>query len=361
MTKRERLQGTLGFLSILLLLGILFTLTFLLTEQLYNLLNWRPSLLIIQVTNSLGGLFFFGLLVAIFTRIFRERIITGQLKFYGPVIDALDKIAKGDFSVNIQNGFAKTRQEHQIMDELVNSVNKMAVELSQLENMRQEFISNVSHEIQSPLTSIRGFSQALQTDNLSSDDKIHYLKIIEAESLRLSKLSDSLLKLAALDTEQVKLETKSYRIDRQIRNLLVACEPQWLGKALDLDICLEEITIIADEAMLSQVWLNLIYNSIKFTNRGGKISLNLKAHNDRVEFKINDNGIGISEEDQPRIFERFYKADKARTSLSGGSGLGLAITKKIIELHQGTIEFTSQASVGTTFTVFLPLTALQAA
>jgi signal transduction histidine kinase len=230
----------------------------------------------------------------------------------------------------------------------------MACELSQIETMRQEFVSNVSHEIQSPLTSIRGFAQALKNNDLSSEERQHYLTIIEAESMRLSRLSDNLLKLASLDAAQVKFETKTYRLDKQIRNLLLACEPQWLDKELDLNVFLQEVTITGDEDLLSQVWLNLIHNGIKFTRPGGKLCLNLNCAGDSIEFKITDTGIGISEEDQTHIFERFYKADKSRTGLNGGSGLGLSITKKIVELHKGTIAVESYLGRGTTFLVSLP-------
>jgi signal transduction histidine kinase len=242
-----------------------------------------------------------------------------------------------------------------VIGDLINSVNKMAAELGQLETMRQEFISNVSHEIQSPLTSIRGFAQALQSESLSALEREHYLKIIEAESTRLSKLSDQLLKMASLDAQQVKVETQPYRLDRQIRKVLLACEPQWLAKNLEVEAMLPETTITADEDMLSQVWLNLIYNSIKFTPCGGKICLELRRCDDKIEFKICDTGNGIAEEDLPHIFERFYKADKSRTGINGGSGLGLSIAHKIIELHKGTIEVESQLNTGTTFAVRLPV------
>jgi signal transduction histidine kinase len=274
------------------------------------------------------------------------------MKAYRPIIEALEKIAKGDFRVNIENKY--DRPESHMLGELVDSVNKMAVELNQIETMRQEFISNVSHEIQTPLTSIRGFAQALNSDALSEEDREHYLTIIEAESMRLSKLSDNLLKLASLEAEQVKFEAKPYRLDRQVRNLILACEPQWLEKTLDMEVCLEEVTITADEDLLSQVWLNLLHNSIKFTPPGGRITIRLNRCEDLIKYQISDTGTGISQEDLAHIFERFYKADKSRTGLTGGSGLGLAITRKIVELHRGTIAVESQPGAGTTFSVSLP-------
>src|SRR5512143_889254 len=127
----------------------------------------------------------------------------------------------------------------------------MALELNQMENLRQEFISNVSHEIQSPLTSIRGFAQALENDQLTNEERHHYLNIIEEESTRLSRITEDLLRLASLESDKVKFEPKSYRLDQQIRSLILACEPQWRAKEIDLEVSLVELVIAADEDLLS--------------------------------------------------------------------------------------------------------------
>jgi two-component system phosphate regulon sensor histidine kinase PhoR len=351
----EKFQAFIWFISVILYLTFTFSISFFLTGWIYNLTGLTPPALVVELINSFGGLFFFGWTIVLLSRFFRGWQVAGEMKIYGPIIEALEKIAKGDFSVKVVNNLDRQTQERTVIGELIKSVDKMAMELSQIETMRQEFVSNVSHEIQSPLTSIRGFAQALKNDYLSSEDRRHYLTIIEAESMRLSKLSDNLLKLASLESAELKFEAKSYRLDKQIRNLILACEPQWLDKALDLEVCLEEVTISADEDLLSQVWLNLIHNSIKFTGQGGKMQISLNCDGNNIEFKITDTGIGISEEDQAHIFERFYKADKSRTGLNGGSGLGLSITRKIVELHKGTIEVESNLEVGTTFKVSLPV------
>lgn len=354
MTRAEKFQTALWFCCVIVFLTFSFSLSFFLTGWIYNLTGLNLPPLVVQVLNAFAGLFLFGVTISLLSRFFRAAQIAGEMKVFGPIIEALEKIAKGDFSVALENNLDRHTRERMVIGDLIQSVNKMAFELNQIETMRQEFVSNVSHEIQSPLTSIRGFAQALKNNDLSGEERQHYLTIIEAESMRLSRLSDNLLKLASLDAAQVKFETKAYRLDKQIRNLLLACEPQWLDKALDLDIFLQEVTVTGDEDLLSQVWLNLIHNGIKFTQPGGKLCLNLNCAGDSIEFKITDTGIGISEEEQAHIFERFYKADKSRTGLNGGSGLGLSITKKIVELHKGTIEVESCLGRGTTFLVSLP-------
>ncbi|BBH19985.1 hypothetical protein Back11_13300 [Paenibacillus baekrokdamisoli] len=265
------------------------------------------------------------------------------------IIEALRRMSKGDFKVNLY----KNRHMNGQFGQLVESINDMASELNQMEQMRQTFISNVSHEIQSPLTSIRGFARALQQEGLDTEQRHHYYSIIETESLRLSKLSDNLLKLTSLESDQHPFEPKPYRLDKQIRRVILACEPQWVEKNIRMDVDLGEVIITADEDLLSQVWTNLIGNSIKFTPNGGTISVDVTSLSDGegAKISISDNGTGISEEDLPHIFERFFIADKSRNRTVGGSGLGLSIAKRIIDMHHSDIQVSSKRDAGTTFTI----------
>ncbi|HFR4222810.1 TPA: envelope stress sensor histidine kinase HitS, partial [Bacillus cereus] len=216
------------------------------------------------------------------------------------------------------------------------------------------FVSNVSHEIQSPLTSIKGFARALQDDNLSEEKRKHYLTIIETETTRLSKLSQNLLKLTLLESEEYTPERVSYRLDQQLKQIVLNSEPLWAEKEIELELDLEKVYVIADQESMSQVWINLIHNSIKFTPSGGTITIQLKEHETVVEVRIRDSGIGISEEQKQHIFERFYKADSSRNRAYGGSGLGLAIVKKVLDLHQGEIKVESEEGKGTEFIVRMP-------
>jgi signal transduction histidine kinase len=347
----EWLRGIGAFILMVIFLSAMFVMSFFLTAYIYRILDLQPSAPFIQIINSLLGLLLAGLIVGILSSFARSRGWISEMKIFGPIIEALDKIAQGDFSVRLDHASL----DHQIPGELASKVNKVALELDQMETMRQEFISNVSHEIQSPLTSIRGFAQALENDQLTPEERHHYLDVIKAESIRLSRITEDLLKLASLESDKVRFEPKPYRLDKQIRSLILACEPQWREKELDMEVALEEVEITADEDLLSQVWINLIHNSIKFTPPHGKICIELHQHRDEIEFKIKDTGSGISEADQARIFERFFKADKSRTRSNGGSGLGLSIVKKIVEMHKGKINIESSVGTGTTFIVSLPL------
>ncbi len=265
---RQRFIGFAWFVFVLIFVSSMITVAFFVTGYVYNTFHWKPPILLIQVINTLLGLLLTGTIVGAAGKVARSRGWAPEMNVFAPIVEALEKIARGDFSVRLTNEF----QDNQMVSQLANSVNKMALELDQMENMRQEFISNVSHEIQSPLTSIRGFAQALENDRLSAEERHHYLSIIEEESTRLSRITEDLLKLAALESEQLQFEPKPYRLDRQIQNLILACEPQWKSKSIQMHVSLESLTITADEDLLSQVWLNLVHNSIKFTPEAGSIN-----------------------------------------------------------------------------------------
>lgn len=260
---------------------------------------------------------------------------------------AMKVVGQGEYNVQVENA---TNDEIGL---LTKNFNQMTKELNKIETMRQEFIASVSHEIQSPLTSIRGFSAALKDDIVSEDKKIQYLTIIEKESTRLSQLSSNLLKLASLDSEHQTLMLQQYRLDEQIRHVVMALEPQWTKKNIEIDLDLSNVQMEADKDLLEQVWLNLVTNAIKYTPENGFVKISIHLKNEEIDVKVKDNGIGIAEEDQKYIFESFYKVDKSRTLK--GSGLGLAITKKIVRLHEGAIRVESKKEQGSVFTVTLPI------
>lgn len=146
----------------------------------------------------------------------------------------------------------------------------------------------------------------------------------------------------------------NYRLDQQLKQIVLNSEPLWDEKEIELDLDLEKVHIIADQESMNQVWINLIHNSIKFTPSGGTITIQLKENETLVEVRIRDSGIGISEEQKQHIFERFYKADSSRNRTYGGSGLGLAIVKKVLDLHQGEIKVESEEGNGAEFIVRIP-------
>ncbi|QJD86604.1 sensor histidine kinase [Cohnella herbarum] len=264
---------------------------------------------------------------------------------------ATQQIGKGDFNV----GLEKSRNRKDEFGDLAEHFARMAESIRQLDRMRQEFVANVSHEFQTPLTSIQGFARAVLDKQVNAKQSERYLTIIEQESKRLSSLSKQLLKLAALDKEDQRLQMTTFRLDEQIREIIIMLEWQWSEKRLNLELELPEISIAADAHLLYEVWLNLISNGIYFTPIGGTVSVEIRDDGaDGIVVEIRDSGIGIPESELKLIFERFHKADKVRSRSSSGSGLGLSIVSKIIALHQGTIEVRSEVGKGSTFIVRFP-------
>lgn len=228
-------------------------------------------------------------------------------------------------------------------------------DLRRLERARRELTANVSHELRTPLTSIKGFAETLLGGALD-DEKTsrHFLEIIDKEANRLVKLVDDLLDLSSLESKRISLELGQVRVGDLVADMVTKMRPLAAGRQLQLRPTEADIVVLADRDRLEQVLTNLLDNAIKFTPDGGHIAVGWRSSNGEVEVTVADSGPGISPADLPHVFERFYKADRARPAVPGGSGLGLAITKHIVEAHGGRIRVVSSPGAGTTFTFTLP-------
>ncbi|MFT4109752.1 sensor histidine kinase [Propionicimonas sp.] len=279
--------------------------------------------------------------------------LTGRLgdepeRLWKDLGDAMERIAHGDFSVRLAS------PRNGAFAEVVESVNRMAAGLGSVEQQRQEFISNVSHEIQSPLTSISGFASLLRDGSLDDATRQHYLDVIAAEAGRLSRLSDNLLRLSALDSAD-DIERADVAVDEQLRSVVLMLEPQWSARELEVELDTAPVMVRADADMLHQVWINLVNNAVRYTPPGGRVRISVAAGPDTCEVAVADTGVGIDADDLPRVFERFFRADKARSG--EGSGLGLSLVRRVVDLHGGTVSVASEPGVGSTFTVSLPASA----
>ncbi|QQZ59656.1 HAMP domain-containing protein [Paenibacillus sonchi] len=263
--------------------------------------------------------------------------------------EATKKISKGRYDIKL---YTARRDE---IGQLASHFMSMSRELERTNRARQEFVANVSHEIESPLTSIQGFAHALKDGTLPEQQRMEYLSIIDQESRRLSVLSKQLLTLSSLDYDENALDRKSIELRAQLRQVLQIMEWRLTEKELAVRLHVADITLQGDANLLYQVWMNLLSNAIKYTQTGGTIAISAKAENQHCIVTVTDNGEGIPADQLPMIFDRFYKVDRARTRDSNSSGLGLSIVRKIIEVHGGTVEATSTVGEGTTFTVTLPL------
>ncbi len=259
------------------------------------------------------------------------------------LIKATEKVATGDFDIELEN---HRTDEFGI---LISSFNSMAKELKSIEIFRNDFISDISHEFRTPLTSIEGYTKLLR--DCSEEERRGYVDIIIEETKRLSILTTNILTLNRVDNQNISTPMEDFVMDEQIRRAILLLENKWVEKEIGLEIDLENIQYRGNPGLMYQVWINLIDNAIKFSPKGGTIEIRLYEEFGNIIFSIKDNGTGISKEDQKKIFEKFYKGDKSRNT--DGNGLGLSIVKRIIEIHHGEILLESSINVGTSIMVKL--------
>lgn len=236
--------------------------------------------------------------------------------------------------------------------QLAASFNTMVGQLQENDQIRKEFISNVSHDFQSPLLNIQGYAGLLKSTDLTEEDRENYSEIIQSETKRLSKLTRQLLLLTTLDQSTRMVKYQEFELDEQLK----ACVNKyrwWLEeKQINLLMELEPTTYCGDASLLENVWDNLLTNAIKYNPPEGEIHIRLEAKETYLEVSVSDTGIGLTDAEKAQLFERFYRADKSRSE--EGTGLGLSIVKQIIELHKGEIHVTSTPNEGTIFTIQLP-------
>lgn len=265
--------------------------------------------------------------------------------------EATRRIASGDFEARVSVRHDNPSRADQL-DTLIANFNRMAEDLKSIAYLRRDFTSNVSHEVKTPIAAISGYAQLMGADALSDDERKSYASLIFAECQRLSKLSDNLLRITRMESSKQALGITSFSLDEQLRRLIAGVMPRVRKSGLTLCVNLAPAQIQSDSELLSQVWINLIDNAIKFTPVGGQIDVKLSKNDKGATVTVSDNGIGMSEDTVPRIFEKFYQADGSR--MTEGNGLGLALVKRILDILGGTIDVRSAPGEGSRFSVFLP-------
>ena len=279
-----------------------------------------------------------------------------------PIINLMHyarRIASGNFSE-----MAEVKSDDEI-GELTKTFNYMARELERtleeqkkLDNMRKEFVANVSHELRTPLTSIKSYAEALIDGDVEEKETAYkFLKVIDSETERMTRLVRDLLQLSKLDNEQMQWNMREISIGDVLIDSVDKVALSAKSKRQEIFLSIEDNLshIIADKDRMEQVFLNVLTNAIKYTPEEGEIKVSLAVANDEMYLQVKDTGIGIPKEDMPRIFERFYRVDKARSREMGGTGLGLAIAKEIVDAHKGTISIESVVGAGTNISIALPI------
>ena len=271
------------------------------------------------------------------------------LRLLEEYIDMVDRLTEGNFETRIHIPAVLSR--FRPFAELEESFNKLAEELGRNEVLRTDFIHDFSHEFKTPIASISGFAKLLQKGNLTAEQEQEYLSIIATESEKLSNMAMNVLDVTRLDNVSALTDISRFNLSEQLRHCVLMLEKKWTEKDLEIDIDLPEFYVTGNADLLSQVWINLLDNAIKFSPEGGKVIVKVYRTETGTAVEVRNVGEEIPLRDKDRVFEKFYQTDPSHAT--EGNGLGLAICKRIVELHKGTISVTSTFGL-TVFTVNLP-------
>ncbi|MBR2951612.1 MAG: HAMP domain-containing histidine kinase, partial [Clostridia bacterium] len=263
------------------------------------------------------------------------------------ITDAAQRIMNGDFSVRVKHMHGSGIEG---FNQIGESINAMAEELSSVETLRTDFIANVSHEMKTPLAIMQNYGTLLQTPDLPEEKRIEYAKAITDASRRLADMMTNILKLNRLENQQIYPSPTTFDLGEQLCESLLQYESTWERKNIEIETDIaENVLVSADAELLSLVWNNLLSNAFKFTGDGGRVSLALTADEAYVTVRVADTGCGMSAEVGAHIFEKFYQGDTSHAT--EGNGLGLALVRRVVDIMQGEIGVESAVGVGTTFTV----------
>lgn len=311
-----------GVLFLLDILGVVYHLTYL------------TMIAIFVVSAVAGGLmsYFVG-----------KRILAPMRKLNA----ASKEVARGNFNITVSDS-----SKLQEVQSTFRNFNAMVRELNSNATLSNDFVANVSHEFKTPLTAIEGYAMLMQEPELSEAERNEYLEKILINTRRLTTLVGDILMLSKMESKSLSEQYQIFRLDEQIRQAVVALEPEWSAKNLSFDVALDEVSFNGCEGLLMHIWSNLLNNAIKFSKNGQEIKISLLDQKECVVVSVTDHGCGMPKEVQERIFEKFYQGDSSHRS--EGNGLGLALVKRIVELSDGVIEVLSRPGEGATFRVILP-------
>ena len=291
-------------------------------------------------------LFFTGLILTILFSVVQRQIYGKPLRM---VAKAAKQVAEGDFSIRLSPIRKDGRKDE--IEVLIEDFNTMARELQSTEILKNDFISNVSHELKSPLSVIQSYSMALKDPELDALRREEYTSTVIRATQTLSRMISNILKLNKLENQEVRPVKGAYPIGEQLRRCALGYMSQWEEKEIDFTIDVEDIMLCSDADLLEIVWNNLISNAVKFTPKGGRIFLCSRKEKSKLTVKIEDNGPGIEKKQEAHIFDKFYQADESHAS--EGNGLGLALVKRVLEILDGEIRVESTPGKGTAFYVTL--------
>lgn len=259
--------------------------------------------------------------------------------------EATDKISRGDYEISL----GKLVSDYKKIGEAIETV---ALTLRRAEEEKDDFINDFSHELKTPIVSIRGFAKLIAKGNISDEEAKEYLSFIVSESDRLVDLTASTLMLDRIQSNRLEVVEREFDLSELLRKSILTLQPEWEKKNIEIDADFGECTVKSNDELLSRVFINVLDNAIKYSRENGKVGVYVTESDEKISVTIADDGIGMDEETKRRMFDKYFRADKSRNTR--GNGLGLATVKKIAELLELKIKVDSKTERGTKFTIEIP-------
>ena len=312
---------------------------------LMNRLKWN------EIVQTIVPMVYWGCVAVGLTLFTRRKIKSTYEEPLHRLAEATEQVANGDFSVYVPTTHTSDRLDY--LDVMILDFNKMVEELGSVETLKTDFVSNVSHEMKTPIAVIKNYAELLQTGKGTEEERLEYAQNIEEAAGRLSSLISNILRLNKLEHQQIDPEIEPYDLCGQLEECILNYEEMWDEKDLDLEVDMEEKAVVdADRSLMELVWNNLLSNAVKFTEPGGKVTVRQISSDGYAEVEVTDTGCGMSRENIRHIFDKFYQGDTSHSQ--EGNGLGLALVRRILVLMNGEISVVSEEGRGSTFTVRVP-------
>lgn len=305
-----------------------------------------------DVVQSIIPMVYWGMVAVGLTLFTRKKIKDTYEQPLHQLAEATEKVANGDFSVYVPTLHTPDKLDY--LDVMIMDFNKMVEELGSIETLKTDFVSNVSHEMKTPISIIKNYAEMLQTEQMPEEQRKEYAISIEDAAVRLSDLISNILKLNKLENQRITPDMDVYDVCRQLCDSILQFEEAWDEKQIELITEIEDTAMVrADKSLLELVWNNLLANAIKFTEPGGTIIISQTSDEKYLKVSVSDTGCGMSRNCINHIFDKFYQGDTSHSK--EGNGLGLALVKRVLELMDGDIQVASEKGKGSIFTVILPV------
>lgn len=303
------------------------------------------------VVQSIVPMVYWGMVAVALTLFTRRKIRAAYEEPMHKLAEATKKVANGDFSVYVST--LHTQDKWDYLDVMITDFNKMVEELGSIETLKTDFVSNVSHEMKTPIAIIKNYAELLKAEHMTEEQRKEYAENIEGAAVRLSNLISNILRLNKLENQRIVPERETYDVCRQLCECILQFEDAWDEKKIELETEIEDAAMVeADESLLELVWNNLLSNAIKFTEPGGTVAVKQTSDKKYVKISVSDTGCGMSRDSINHIFDKFYQGDTSHSK--EGNGLGLALVKRVLELLDGDIQVSSEPGKRSSFLVTLP-------